>query len=230
MKTRNSFTNYLFVLISLNVQTSYAITALSKLKEIPRKTDINILLIMVKKLDTPKERDKNVGDLKRLLGSSFNSYFTSIENPLKARTPGNNSIVGNSLRSSPRMSFNLTKMKFYLRKENGKRKELGKKVTQKFQRWLWNLSRCPVRYRWVDIGEQMFPRYIKVGTCSRKKTCSFPAGMKCIESDWKVINVLLYHCISDNNINSVNPNCQWRPMNLDILTECKCGCSGLKVS
>ena len=221
---------YILMTVLLQMKTLHGRIALSNLKESPRKQDIKVLLDVLKNLEKPKKMERNLERLKRLLGNNFNPYFTSINKPdlLKARQPSSileeDTTENIKMKSFPQMNAKLRNMKFFVKKENGKRKEFGKKVTQKFQRWLWNLSRCPVRYKWIDIGENIFPRFIKLGACSKKKTCSFPAGMKCIKSGWKTVDVLLYTC-PNSNINSVTSTCQWRPMRLDILTACKCGCS-----
>ena len=222
-------------------------SAPAKLKESPAQaTDIKLLLPILKNLNKPTTTEQNPTKLKRKLGGKYDPFFMSVsepdalkrerhhnhhhkhhnimmDDPIGAGGFGDEPPSSKGMRSVPAMSNKLRYMRFFVRKDNGKRKEMGKKVTQKFQRWLWNLSRCPVRYRWVDAGENMFPRFIKTGSCSKKKTCSFPSGMKCIISDWKSVEVLLYTCPS-TDFNSVTSPCDWRPFKLDILTSCKCGC------
>ena len=210
--------------------------AIARLKESPHKADLKLLLPILKNLNKPSSMERNPAKLKRILGTNYEPFFMSISVPdaLKQRHPAHphrpqhrihmdEYADAAKMRKVATMNKKLGHMKFFVRKENGKRKELGKKVTQKFQRWLWNLSRCPVRYKWIDAGENMFPRFIKTGSCSKKKTCSFPAGMKCVINEWKSVEVLLYTCPS-TDVNSVTSSCEWRPFKLDILTSCKCAC------
>lgn len=43
--------------------------------------------------------------------------------------------------------------------------------------WLWSQTFCPVLYAWNDLGSRFWPRYVKVGSCFSKRSCSVPEGM-----------------------------------------------------
>lgn len=45
--------------------------------------------------------------------------------------------------------------------------------------WLWSQTFCPVLYAWNDLGSRFWPRYVKVGSCFSKRSCSVPEGMVC---------------------------------------------------
>lgn len=191
------------------------------------RPNINNLLPLLKLLQAPSPVERDNKELIDKLGDEYNPHFTSIDEPdaMKARDPSlhlDEATIHEHLKNHPLMGDELKHMKFFAKKSNGKKKEYGKRITHKFRHWLWSLSRCPVRYRWYDLGANIFPRFIKVGQCSKKKTCSFPAGMKCQMKSWKEITVLIYTCIKE--MNSVAAGCQWRAMKISILTECQCGC------
>lgn len=220
---------FLLVVVLFNTDICSTMTlTFSRLKTSPLKPDIKDFLPLFKSLQKPKAAEKNIKSLLSQLGSKYNPRFSSILTPesFKARDPSTFEIKDHNevvVKSNPEMSQELKNMKFFGRKPSGKKKEYGKRLTYKFQQWLWNLSKCPVRYRWIDLGENIFPRFIKRGSCSRKKTCSFPAGMKCEKSKWKTVAVLIYTCLNDYN--AVSSGCKWRSMDLDVLAECKCGCN-----
>jgi len=194
-----------------------------------KPSDINEMIPLFNLLQKPKPFEKDIKYLMTVLGSNFEPKYTSIHEPSQARDPsifqrGNIMARFPLMKTVPTMSDELKKLNVELSRGNGEKRKAGSKFMNKLQHWLFDLSKCPVRYKWIDMGENIFPRFIKRGLCSKKKTCSFPSGMKCNPSKWKSINVLLYTCLKD--FNSVAKQCRWRPLNVDLLTECACGCHG----
>ena len=169
------------------------------------------------------------------LGEDYNPDYMSIEEPrqLKARDPTvirRNDLSSNEkiMMTSPQMSNELFIMKLrkvYTKEPKSKRRRttFGKKTTHRIKNWLWNLSKCPVYYEWFDLGKNVFPRYIKRGTCSKKKTCSYPGGMTCQKKSVTKVKALIYICSKE--INSVKMECKWRQIDFYVLAECKCGCT-----
>jgi len=204
----------------------------SLLKSDDEPSDIKGLPALLKYLPEPSTiSEEDLKTLRYRLGSMYNQELTSITEPptLKSRDVG--SLNGDELtieegmKTNPKMGDELKKMKLkkvYSHKRKGKRTELGKKTSHRIKNWLWDLSKCPVLYKWVDLGKRVYPRYIKRGQCSKKKTCSYPAGMKCQKKSWTEITTFIYLCLKD--INAVSLSCKWRIMKLSVLSECKCAC------
>ena len=196
-------------------------------------SDIKGLPALLKFLPEPSTiSEEDLKTLRYRLGNMYNADLTSINEPpsLKSRDAGSfvmgdDELVIEGMKTNPKMSEKLKTMKLkkvYSHKRKGKRTELGKKTSHRIKNWLWDLSKCPVFYTWVDMGKRVYPRYIKRGECSKKETCSYPAGMKCKKKSWTDVSTLIYLCLKD--INSVSLSCKWRNMKLQVLTECECGC------
>ena len=203
-----------------------------------QETDLQGLSRILKSLTAPPElSDEDFKLLTFQLGDSYNADYMSINEPrsLKARDPipfgrkmKNAVEQSDKMRTFPKMSDQLKNMKLrkvYSKepKSNKRRSTFGKKTSHRIKNWLWDLSKCPVFYQWYDLGKNVFPRYIKRGACSKKKTCSYPAGMTCQKKGFTAVNALLYFCFKD--MNSVKVECKWRPFELHVLSECKCGCN-----
>ena len=218
---------YLLVVYQLIETESAPLLSFSDmLEEASQKPDIKSMIPLFKEMKKPSIDERNPQKLLYILGESYDPEFTSVAKPptVKAREPSTDdkeNDLSTNMKTNPVMSSEVVNTKFSV-KIKGKKKEYGKRITEKIQDFLWNLSKCPVKYKWVDLGENIFPQYIKRGSCSKKKTCSFPAGMTCEESKWKSIDVLLYACLKEYN--SVALECKWRPMPVHILTECSCQC------
>ena len=100
---------------------------------------------------------------------------------------------------------------------------LGPKASRKLQLWLWKVSYCPMLQKWRDLGVRFSPRYINVGRCSKKSTCSFPKGMRCEVSETKKVGVLRWHCLDKFKKRS-NTSCVWRKFAYPVITKCRCSC------
>ena len=191
--------------------------------------DINSILPLLNLLPKPKSSEIKVEFLLSQLGSDYDSNFMSIGEPVIARDPSvivrqniKNALI---MKTVPKMTDELKNLKIELPRSNGEKRLAGTKFVTKLQQWLYDLSKCPVRYKWVDMGENIFPRFVKRGVCSKKKTCSFPSGMKCNPSKWKSIKLLIYACFKNYSQNNrTSSSCKWRSMDIDVLTECSCGC------
>ncbi|XP_065644489.1 noggin-like isoform X3 [Hydra vulgaris] len=227
MKTLISRIAFLLVVYYLIKIDCAALPSFSDmLEETSQKPDITAMIPLFKEMQKPSIDERNPQKLLYILGNSYDTEFSSIAKPpsMKAREPSTDDLdtdLPSSMKTHPTMSEEVLNAKFSS-KVKGKKKEFGKRLTEKMQNYLWNLSKCPVKYKWIDLGENIFPQYIKRGSCSKKKTCSFPAGMTCEESKWKSVDILLYTCLKEYN--SVSLDCKWRPMPVNILTECSCQC------
>ena len=93
-----------------------------------------------------------------------------------------------------------------------------------FQQWLVRKSSCPVNYHWVDLGDYFWPKWIRQGSCQNSVTepptlgqvtqplqtkhCSWPNGMKCVQGDVEMLQILRWHCRKRHN-KRPKRKCKW---------------------
>lgn len=162
----------------------------------------------------PQATDMKEVKLRPILGD-YVSSFLSTKKPQNFGTILGDSISEGELLKT--MPSSLKAIDFSVPKTS-RRRRTRSKTQSLFRLWLWNISYCPVLYRWTDLGKYVWPRYMKIGFCP-KKSCSYPAGMTCQPSrkDAKV-KVLLWYC-------SRSKKCSWKVYNENITTKCQCSCS-----
>ena len=85
---------------------------------------------------------------------------------------------------------------------------------------LWNMTRCTVEPLWKDFGSKVWPRYVNIGQCSNRTSCSIPPGMKCRPTETKLIDLLVWSCPR----NSSTPHCYWTTFQTKITLSCQCSC------
>lgn len=90
--------------------------------------------------------------------------------------------------------------------------------------WIRNLTLCTVETFWKDFGANVWPRYINVGRCSNKPTCSFPSGMKCHPSRTKTIKLLYWVCPKHTKSPAIEKHCFWSSFQTEIIRACHCSC------
>ncbi|KAI4878928.1 hypothetical protein NFI96_002657 [Prochilodus magdalenae] len=133
----------------------------------------------------PKERDLNETELRALLGAHFDAHFMAVSAPEDKRTGGGGGGVeeaevagseteASRLRPPGPMPRDIRTLDFEL---PGWKKP-SKKMRRRLQLWLWSYTFCPVVYAWQDLGSRFWPRYVKVGSCASKRSCSVPEGMR----------------------------------------------------
>ncbi|MBN3313491.1 NOGG3 protein, partial [Atractosteus spatula] len=122
----------------------------------------------------PKERDLNETELRSILGSNFDSHYMSVSPPEDKYT-GNDELADLELRQKPTgaMPKEIKSMEFF-DFLHGKKHKPSKKLRRRLQLWLWSYAFCPVVYTWNDLGNRFWPRYVKVGSCYSKRSCSVP--------------------------------------------------------
>eukprot|EP00795_Rhopilema_esculentum_P008966 gene8966-16605_t len=186
-------------------------------------SDVNKIFEMVKGWHDPEAKDVNKTDLLMKLGKNYDSFYMSIDPPKSSRR---NNGVGLSMRSTlirrqdaafAKMPWHIRQLQFEVKRSSKKRgRVLGYRASSKLRQWLWELSRCPINYSWVDYGPKFFPRHIRFGECI-EKACSFPKGMTCRPRSTRTLSLLLWVCLSKSN-------CKWRPFSLQMHKSCECGC------
>ena len=86
-------------------------------------------------------------------------------------------------------------------------------------------TKCPVVYEWKDLGEHHWPRYVRIGACSAKKSCSFPAGMGCQPQEQSHFTILRQFCGNRRwgkaEVEEFNPEsqCRWISVKIPIVTK-----------
>jgi hypothetical protein len=102
-----------------------------------------------------------------------------------------------------------------------------------FSQWLVRKSSCPVNFKWKDLGEYFWPRWIRQGSCksdsktaSKIRGCSWPQGMNCVQGDVKMLQILRWHCRSRQNRSKHDKRrkCQWYKVPYPVTSSCKCAC------
>lgn len=167
----------------------------------------------------PKERDLNETELKSILGD-FDTRFLSVLQPTEDKFTGNDELD----------DFEIQKPGGVLPKEIravdfdiqfGKKHKPSKKLKRRLQQWLWAYSFCPVVYTWTDLGNRSWPRFVRVGSCLSKRSCSVPEGMVCKPANSTHLTILRWRCVQRKG----GLKCAWIPVQYPIITDCKCSCS-----
>ncbi|XP_028989297.1 noggin-3 [Betta splendens] len=164
----------------------------------------------------PKERDLNETELRAALGSHFNASFMSVSPPEDRNAGGEDA-------SDSEMRQKLKEIRAIdLEVQSGKKQKSSRRLRRRLQQWLWSYAFCPVLYAWNDLGGRFWPRYLKVGSCYNKRSCSVPEGMQCTPAKSIHYTVLRWHCPQRKG----PPKCVWIPIQYPVITECKCSCHG----
>lgn len=90
--------------------------------------------------------------------------------------------------------------------------------------WLWKLTRCTVQVFWRDFGVKVWPRYVNMGKCPEKPTCSIPKGMKCRPGKTKTINLLYWFCPAAKMSSVMAKRCFWSSFQTEVIEQCRCSC------
>ncbi|KAM4717975.1 LOW QUALITY PROTEIN: noggin-like [Anableps anableps] len=165
----------------------------------------------------PKERAFNETELRSILGN-FDTLL-SVSPPVEDKRPGSNESDhfdlqkgGGVMPKEIRGDFNV---------QIGKEHKPNKKLKRRLQQWLWAYSFCPVAYTWTDLGSRFWPRYLRVGSCVSKRSCSVPEGMVCRPANSTHLTVLRWWCLQRRS----GLKCAWIPAQYPVITDCKCACS-----
>lgn len=169
--------------------------------------------------DTPKARHRRPSHLLRLLGSSFDPFWMSIEKPSEdSGCHGNGQPLLNSgtlsaklskytsatersfLNDSPVLSEAAANHRLKLEKEatDLDLDSLPSHVASSVRDWLVRSSTCRLSCQWVDLGPTFWPRWLRQTDCERSdevRSCSFPAGMECVRSQTTRLKILAWHCL-----------------------------------
>uniref|UniRef100_A0A665VY95 Noggin n=1 Tax=Echeneis naucrates TaxID=173247 RepID=A0A665VY95_ECHNA len=167
----------------------------------------------------PKEKDLNETELRSVLGGHFDPVFMSVSPP-EDKYSGNEDPTEAEmrLRLSGPMPKEIRAMDFEV--PHGKKQKPSRKLRRRLQLWLWSFASCPVLQAWTDLGSRFWPRYVKVGSCSSKRSCSVPDGMVCRPAKSTHFTVLRWRCLQRRG----GLKCSWIPVQYPVISECKCSC------
>lgn len=170
----------------------------------------------------PIASDLDTQVLRNKLGNDFASSYVAVtkdevQERKKNENPENDFLRKMLVSSMPE------EIKHLDFKMPGMGRHLGPRASKKLQLWLWQISHCSVLHKWKDLGVRYWPRYVNVGRCSKKATCSFPSGMRCRVSKQKQVALLRWRC-KDINKARQKTTCQWLKFHYPVVKECKCAC------
>lgn len=194
----------------------------------------------------PKPRHRRPSRLLRLLGSSFDLFWMSIEKPTEF-SGGNND--GQMLHDDMRVKKAAAHFWQKLEKEAADLDlgSLPSHVASSVRDWLVRSATCRLSHKWVDLGPVFWPRWMRQTDCETsdgEKSCSFPAGMECVRAQTTHIKILAWHCLesrvgshgsrgiksdrSDGRTElvtaEVTKRCAWRQVPYPVVTACTCSC------
>ncbi|XP_065806123.1 noggin-3 [Labrus bergylta] len=172
----------------------------------------------------PREKDLNETELRSSLGSHFDPHFMSVNAPerfMSLNAPERSEELSEAdprLKLSGAMPKEIRAMEFEV--QHGKKQKPSKKLRRRLQLWLWSYALCPVVYAWNDLGSRFWPRYVKVGSCYNKRSCSLPEGMVCKPAKSTHFTILRWRCLQKKG----GLKCDWIHVQYPIISECKCSC------
>lgn len=195
----------------------------------------------------PKPAHRRASRLLRLLGSSFDPFWMSVEKPSEAS--GSHSAGHVSLHGDKRLKKAAALGQQKLEKEAAvlDLDSLPPQVASSVRVWLVHSSTCRLRHRWVDLGPAFWPRWLRQTDCERSdggQSCSFPGGMQCMRAQITHIKILAWHCLERRGVGDGTGNksdvgtetemgefvkrCVWRQVPYPVVTACTCSCKWIK--
>lgn len=176
-----------------------------------------------KRLD-PDVNNIDQADLLDFMGDEYDGKLMSLRRPANMNSKPNGTLMYKFTKDQlpkgtmPQEIAALSAKTITLSEGLELRVKFNRKTKRKIQKFLWSYSYCPVRYRWKELSIRFWPRWIKVGQCENKRSCSIPAGMTCQPSKMQNIKILRYYCPYSSK------TCSWIKIEYPILAQCTCGC------
>ncbi|XP_026159453.1 noggin-2-like [Mastacembelus armatus] len=171
----------------------------------------------------PKPRHRRPSQLLRLLGSSFDPFWMSINQPSevsRGHSDGQPLLRGDTpsakllhyyinYYTTLREKSNLSSLELREAAVNHQQKlekeaaeldlsSLPSDVASSVRVWLVRSATCELHYQWVDLGPAFWPRWLRQTDCEKSDgvhSCSFPSGMKCVRAQTTDIKILAWHCL-----------------------------------
>ena len=91
-------------------------------------------------------------------------------------------------------SINVSSFSFQAKKQQVKYVKISKKQARRTKQWLASKLSCKTDFRWKDMGEFVYPRYLKFGQCGGNNSisCSLPPGMFCKPDKFKGLTMYVF--------------------------------------
>ncbi|XP_058497393.1 noggin-2-like [Solea solea] len=154
----------------------------------------------------PRPRHRRPSRLLRLLGSSFDPFWMSVEQP-----PDTSGGHGGDTLDVQILNHSIIKEKSSLREAAANQHQkleveaaaldlgpLPPDVASSFRSWLVRSATCELHYQWKDLGPAFWPRWLRqtdCGSSDRMGSCSFPSGMECVRAKTAHVKILAWHCL-----------------------------------
>lgn len=169
------------------------------------------------RLPTAKDLDPSM--LLRFIGNRIDDKYLSITQPFDSLRFVNGTMESNFKKGLPKDELPEEIQHLNIALPGNEQQNMRIKnpqIRRILRQYLWASSYCPVVYKWKDLGERFWPRWINIGDCYKRASCSIPAGMTCQPSESTDLTVLWWRCRRSR--------CKWLPVQWPILTKCTCGC------
>lgn len=185
----------------------------------------------------PKPKRLRATRLMKLLGSSYDPFWMSLEDPRGWNT---------SLRDLGTLSQDLSDRLARFQKkllqeaegldlpellplEGGVSGNLSQTFIYRLHQWLVDSATCHLTSSWVDLGPIFWPRWVRHTHCDLSRPgCSWPPGMTCRPAQVTHIKLLAWHCwVNRDQALSTGKSlqqCVWRQIPYPVVAACKCSC------
>ncbi|KAM4021957.1 noggin-like [Anomaloglossus baeobatrachus] len=181
---------------------------------------------------SPKPKHLKTPRLLRILGSSFDPFWMSVEKPAENDTSRHLSALSQDLfdgssryrrkltQEAENIDFTSLKLPSELSANS------SHVVLHELRRWLVQRASCKLTSTWVDLGPVFWPRWVRHMDCDESNTaCSWPPGMECRQAQITHIKLLAWHCwMQDAGKGWASQNCMWRQVPYPVVAACKCAC------
>lgn len=140
---------------------------------------------------------------------------------------------------------NVSSFSFQAKKQQIKFIKISKKQARRTKQWLASRLTCSTEYSWRDMGQFVYPRYLRFGKCGNTvKSCSLPPGMFCKPETFKDLTMHVFapstkrSCRYKRQSRNKNPSVvtrqgrkkknrcrsRWFAMDYQIVESCACQC------
>jgi len=162
------FTN--FILITLNFVNSTPVSAVHGKNSLQRAITFTEPTQPLQFRDNvkkkPKKKNLKKSRLLRKMGTDYKGQWMSIDEPANVDdTTMEMSEDQNAQLVEQLNSLNLSQE---LEELSGSQSNaINSQAVAIFQQWLVKKSSCPVNFKWIDLGEYFWPRWIRQGACEK---------------------------------------------------------------
>lgn len=186
---------------------------------------------------SPKPKRLRTPRLMKMLGSSFDPFWMSLEDPRSRNTSLEElgTLSEDLAEHTARFKNKLLQeaqgldLPDLLTSEDGVPHNQSQALKHRFQQWLVDSATCRLTSSWVDMGPIFWPRWVRHTDCDPMHAgCSWPPGMTCQHAQVTHIKLLAWHCWASKD-EAVGPRkppqqCAWRQIPYPVVAACKCSC------